>query len=206
MELKFSKNYIGTFATLLLIILLCQTTIFNFFIDTYFGRFIFVFLILGISYLNKIFGVIGVLFLIIMFNQSDFGYIEGFTDGQLSTNPHINNLKTVKEKKITAIKNKINTTEPTSESTTTEPTSSEPTTTTTTEPTTTTTEPTTTEPTTTTTETFSGREGFNIIDREESILKGKRSNEIPVFYETRKQSEYIEPVDKSVFSNNYSLI
>jgi hypothetical protein len=42
MELKFSKNYIGTFATLLLIILLCQTTIFNFFIDTYFGRFIFV--------------------------------------------------------------------------------------------------------------------------------------------------------------------
>jgi len=204
MELKFSKNYIGIFVTLLLVILLCQTRFLNFFIDTYFGRFIFVFLILGISYLNKIFGVIGVLFLIIMFNQSDIGYIEGFTDGQLSTNQHINNLKTIKEKKITAIKNKINSTEPTTATTESTNTTTEPTTTesTTTEPTTTTT----TEPTTTTTETFSGREGFNIIDREGSILKGKRSNEIPVFNETRKQSEYIEPVDKSVFSNNYSLI
>ena len=198
MEFKFSKNNIGIFVTLLLVILLSQSSFLNFFIDTYFGRFIFVFLILGISYINKIFGVIGILFLIIMFNQSDIGYIEGFTDGE-TTNAHLNNIKTIKEKKMTAIKNKINTTTTTTEPTTT---TTEPT-----EQTTTTTEP--TEPTTTTTEsteTFSGREGFNIIDREGSILKGKRSNEVPVFNDTRRQTDNIEPVDKSVFSNNYSLI
>jgi pyruvate/2-oxoglutarate dehydrogenase complex dihydrolipoamide acyltransferase (E2) component len=51
-----------------------------------------------------------------------------------------------------------------------------------------------------------GREGFNMIDREGTILKGKRSNEIPVLYNSRSQSDDdVEPMDNSMFKNSFSL-
>jgi membrane protein involved in colicin uptake len=51
-----------------------------------------------------------------------------------------------------------------------------------------------------------GREGFNMIDREGTILKGKRSNEIPVLYNSRSQSDDdVEPMDSSMFKDSYSL-
>ena len=53
-------------------------------------------------------------------------------------------------------------------------------------------------------ESFSGREGFCMTDRESNILRGKQSNTIPVFNNTRNQDDDINPSDKSVFSSSYS--
>jgi hypothetical protein len=49
-----------------------------------------------------------------------------------------------------------------------------------------------------------GREGFNMIDRESSILKGKNSNQIPVSLAMRNQDDLIEPTDITVFTNLFS--
>jgi hypothetical protein len=51
-----------------------------------------------------------------------------------------------------------------------------------------------------------GREGFNTVDREGTILKGKRSNEIPVYSKSRSQSDDVEPTDKAVFKETYSSV
>ena len=75
-----SKNNVGAVATLFLVILLSQARFFDFLIDTALGRAILILFILGISYTNKILGVVAVLFIIIAFNNSDIGYLEGFTD------------------------------------------------------------------------------------------------------------------------------
>jgi len=48
-----------------------------------------------------------------------------------------------------------------------------------------------------------GREGFNIIEREGTIQRGKQSNEIPVFSDARNHNEDVEPVDKNVFTNSF---
>jgi hypothetical protein len=74
-----SKNNVGCVATLLLAILLSQSRFFDFLIDTALGRTFLILFILGISYTNKILGVVAVLFIIIAFNNSDIGYLEGFT-------------------------------------------------------------------------------------------------------------------------------
>jgi hypothetical protein len=81
MEVKLvSKNNVGAVATLLLIILLSHTRFFDFLVDSALGRAILILFILGISYTNKILGVVAVLFIIISINNSDIGYLEGFTD------------------------------------------------------------------------------------------------------------------------------
>ena len=86
MELKLvSKNNMGAVATLLLVILLSQGRVFDFLMDTALGRAILIILILGISYIHKIFGIVAILFIIIMFNQSNLGYMEGFTDASGNT-------------------------------------------------------------------------------------------------------------------------
>ena len=74
-----SKNNLGAVATLLLVILLSHARFFDFLIDTALGRAILILFILGISYTNKILGVVAVLFIIISFNNSNIGYLEGFT-------------------------------------------------------------------------------------------------------------------------------
>jgi hypothetical protein len=75
-----SKNNIGTAVLLLLVITLSQARAFNFLIDTALGRFFLIIFLLYLSYCNKILGVIGVLFIIIMFNSNV--YHEGFTPAQ----------------------------------------------------------------------------------------------------------------------------
>jgi len=143
-----SKNNMGAIATVILIILLSQSKFFNFLIDTALGRIFLVAFILAISCINKILGVIIVLFIMIMFNQSSIGYMEGFTE-----NKQVENVVAPEDKKKE--------------------------------------------------EKPKGKEGFNMIDREGTILKGKRSNEVPVFANARNQDD-VEPTDKSVFSDSYS--
>ena len=41
-----------------------------------------------------------------------------------------------------------------------------------------------------------------MIDRESTIQKGKRSNEVPVFMVSRAQIDDVEATDKSIFNSN----
>jgi hypothetical protein len=153
-----SKNNVGGVATLLLVILLSQSRFFDFLMDTALGRAILILFILGISYTNKILGVVAVLFIIIAFNNSDIGYLEGFT-----SSPNI-------KEKTDDVKENVNqkVEEKKSES--------------------------------------KGIEGFNITEREHMMLRGKRSSEVPVYSNARKQDDDVEPTDKSVFAGNYSTV
>ena len=156
MDFKFvSKNNMGVVATLILVILLSQARFFNFLIDTALGRAFLILFILVISYVNKMLGVVAVLFIIIMFNNSNIGYMEGFTGTTTVASSN--------EKKITTTSSNVTT------------------------------------PTTT------GREGFNTTDRELNMLRGKRSNEVPVLSNARTQSEDVDPTDMSIFKDTLSL-
>ena len=171
-----SKNNLGVVTSLLLVILLSQGRVFNFLLDTALGRAILILFILVISYTNKILGVVSVLFIIIMFNNSDIGYLEGFTDSS-STNS-----TTTTTSKMPTNSNKD-------------------TTSTSTDTTTTTTTPTLTDEqkqqlmatlqekakekdtssvTSSSSAVSGGAEGFNTFETERNIQKGKQSNSIPV--------------------------
>jgi len=157
-----SKNNIGSVATLILIIILSQSRFFDFLIDTALGRAVLILFILGISYTNKILGVVAVLFIIIMFNQSSLGYLEGFT-------------KNDKDKDKNKDKDKDTSTATTTSSGISSIQSD-------------------------------GREGFNTVDRESTILKGKKSSEIPVVSTARNQDDNVEPADKTAFTSFYSPV
>ena len=170
-----SKNNVGAVATLLLVILLSQSRFFDFLIDTALGRTILILFILGISYTNKILGVVAVLFIIIAFNNSDIGYLEGFT-----SIPNTNT-KATKDKvdggkvdggKVDGGKVDGGKTEDTSVSKT----------------------------------DSKGIEGFNITEKEHTMLRGKRSNEVPIYSNARNQDDDVEPSDKAVFAGNYSSV
>ena len=182
-----SKNNLGVVTALLLVILLSQGRVFNFLLDTALGRAVLILFILVISYTNKILGVVSVLFIIIMFNNSDIGYLEGFTDSNSSST-------TTTSSKMPTNRNKD-------------------TTSTSTDTTTTTTTPTLTdeqkqklmatlqekakEKDTSTVNSSSsavsgGAEGFNTFETERNIQKGKQSNSIPVS-SYANQSDNIEP-------------
>ena len=74
-----SSNTISAIVSLFFVVLLTQSKLFNFLLDTALGRFVLIAFIIIISYLNKILGVVSVLFVIIMFNQSEIAVFEGFT-------------------------------------------------------------------------------------------------------------------------------
>jgi hypothetical protein len=181
MELKLvSKNSVGTVATLLLIILLSQARFFDFLVDTALGRAILILFILGISYTNKILGVVAVLFIIISFNNSDIGYLEGFDNSNnitgktdMGCDTKVGDKK-VNYKKVNDIKvndkkvgdKKVDDKKVESKSI----------------------------------------EGFNITEREHIMLKGKRSNEAIVYSNSRNSDDDVEPSNKSVFTDNYSSV
>ena len=165
MDLKLvSKNNLGAVATLLLIILLSHARFFDFLVDTALGRVILILFILGISCINKILGVVAVLFIIISFNNSDIGYLEGFTNSDNITG------KTDKLNKKSDDKNPDNkkVVDKKVES--------------------------------------KAIEGFNITEREHVMLRGKRSNESPVYSNSRNSDDYVEPSNKSIFTGNYSSV
>ena len=194
-----SKNIIGGVTTLLLVILLTQARLFDFLINTHLGRVFLILAILGISYCHKIFGVVAVLFIIIMFNQSEINFLEGFTETTASTTTPTNidpsgNLANaiisaaISQKKDD-VKNKISKLAQQNAATTSSSAAAA-----------------TVPATPISTETFMAREGFNTVDREGTILRGKRSNEVPVFSNARNQPDTVEASDKSVFAGSYASI
>lgn len=50
------------------------------------------------------------------------------------------------------------------------------------------------------------REGFCMSDRETNMLRGKQSNSVAVFNNSREQSDDVSPSDNSVFSGDYASI
>lgn len=72
-----SKNNVGSAFLLLVIILLSQARTFDYFINNYLGRLLLIIAVIILSYINKILGVVLVLFIIMMMNRIDFLYVEG---------------------------------------------------------------------------------------------------------------------------------
>jgi hypothetical protein len=194
-----SKNNIGVVVALLLVILLSQARFFNFLLDTALGRSVLVFLVLILAYVNKILGVVAVLFIIILFNQSDLGYLEGFTTTPSTpAAPNANQQARIEERQKIRQNVKANLASKaaaSSASTTTTPATTIPASTTTT-PASTTTAPAASSLTTT------GAEGFDIIGTENNIKRGKQSNKIPVSSHMR-ESMNVSAFDGS-FSDSYT--
>jgi hypothetical protein len=74
-----SKNNIGIVGTLILAIFLSQNRTMDFMFRTALGRLTLIILILAMSYTNKILGVAGVLFVVIIFSSSKINFMEGAT-------------------------------------------------------------------------------------------------------------------------------
>ena len=96
-----SKTNTGIISTLFLVVLLSQSQIFNFLIDTIFGRTILIFCILGISYAHKYLGLFVALLIILLLNHYDLSYFEGFDENrQLFQRPLLMLKKTFVKHKI----------------------------------------------------------------------------------------------------------
>ena len=195
------KKNMGVVALLLLVIILSQARFFNFLIDTALGRAFLIAFIIFISCCHKIMGIVGVLLIIIMFNRSPFGILEGFDAGEI---------KAQIQAKIDACGNDTSTT-PT-------PTTPTPTTTPSTTPSTTdacgndtSTSSTSTSTSTSTTpppklaalqsKVEAAKEGFDLIGTESRLKSGKQSNSISVNHKTRN-SENVLPSEENIFSNS----
>lgn len=197
------KKNMGGASLLLLIIILSQSRFFNFLIDTALGRAILITFIIFICCCHKIMGVIAVLLIIIMFNRSQIGILEGFDSGEINTQQIKDNIQAKIQAATDACGNNTSTTASAPASTTT--TTSSPASTTTTTSTTT---PSTTSPSTTTPNLASlqskvaqAKEGFDLIGTESTIKRGKQSNSISVNNKSRS-SENVLPSYENIFSTS----
>ena len=194
-----SKNNIGIFVTLILVILLCVSKFFNFLTETHLGRCTLLAFIIVISYTHKMLGLLAVLFVIIAFNNYDsntvyaypLGIYEGFdgsgnsvdASGNSTANAILSDKIKILQAKEDIIKNQLNAMQQKSSQSSTITSSSA---------------------ASTNTESFrGGKEGFVMSDRETNILRGKQSNSIPIF-NSREQNDYINPSDNSVFTSNFA--
>ena len=187
-----SKNYIGIVGTLILVILLSQSRFFDFLTETSLGRIFLLLFTILISYTNKFLGLLAVLCIIIAFNNNDINYnfYEGF-DGSANSlvttisqdKPQINqdkqNISTNLQQKKQQVQQQVQQQQANNASQTATTTSSA-------------------------ASTSSGTEGFCILDRENNMLRGKQSNSVPVFNNSRQQDDNVSPSDKSIFSDSYS--
>jgi len=207
------KNSMGICLSLLLVILLSESRLFNFFIDTYLGRAFLIIILLFASYLNKILGVACVFIIIIMFNKNHFAsYYEGFdgNDGNVS-----NMSDNKKNTKVTTITDSM------SETTTTGENKNKPITTPTPVPNDKINVVTSSSTSSKDTETKDGNsvsntdmmtktvsksiEGFDLQSTENNIKRGKQSNSIPV-NQYNKQSIEVAPYESASFSNFFGLL
>jgi len=190
-----TKNSMGIVLTLLLVILLSESRLFNFFTDTYLGRTFLITILLITSYLNKIFGIVCVFIIIIMFNINVLNY-EGF---ETNTNDDSN-----KKEKTTTDDDKDATSQTTTTNTITSPITT-PTPTPEDTKTTDTNNKINVVTTSTTNESKTAIEGFDLQSTENNIKRGKQSNSIPVnqYY---KQSIEVAPYEQPNFSNFFGLL
>ena len=173
-----SKNNVGGAVALLFVILLSQSKIFNILIDTVLGRMVLIAFLLIISYLNKILGVVVVLIIIIMFNHSNIGYMEGFTSD--ASNNATSKIKTDASNNASSSSSSSPSSSPAS------PPASAP-----------------TPPTPPTPPTSTATEGFDIIGKESNLKRGKQSNSIPV-NDFMRESTSVAPYEGSSNLESFS--
>jgi len=201
-----SKNSIGIFFTLLLVLLLSESRLFKIFTDTYLGRIILISILLFVSYLNKIVGTICVFIIVIMLSIMKPTY-EGFDD-----NKEDENNKTTEADK-NKVKNELgkdvssettttggnNTTTPTQVSNETKTSSED-----------VTVSPDKKIDVVTTASADENKnvvttiEGFDLQSTENNIRRGRQSNSIPV-NQYNKQAIEVDPYEESSFSNFFGL-
>jgi hypothetical protein len=194
------KKNMGVVSLLLLVIILSQARFFNFLIDTALGRAFLIAFIIFISCCHKIMGVVGVLLIIIMFNRSQIGILEGFDAGQIKDAVQAK----IQSQQMDACGNDTSTTTPTT-------TSSTPTTTSSTStPAPVPTDacgnltPSQQQNLTSLQSKVQAKEGFDIIGTESRLKTGKQSNSISVNHKSRN-SENVLPFEENIFStSNYS--
>lgn len=170
-----SKTNMGGVATIILVILLCQARFFNFMVGTTLGRAVLVFLVLGITCAHHILGVISVLAIIVIYNQSNVDYMEGFTKG--SADGMLKDDDKLPKKMGTAVVKPA--TKPADDK-----------------------KPVTAgDKSTDDAKKPVAREGFNLIDRERFMQRGKRASDLIGVADTRQQSDAVEPNDPSCFAD-----
>lgn len=200
-----SKNNVGSVVLLLLVIAVSQAKAFNFLIDTALGRFFLIIFILCLSYCHKILGVVGVLFVVIMFNSNM--YYEGFgnkpsssstddssnstDDSSLdassnsvdassnSTTLNTDQIKEIIKQQLSANASNSSTTDTTTN--------------------------TSTDTTTNTSKSKNSKavEGFDILGIENNIKRGKQSNSIPV-NSFMRDADSIAPYEGTSFLGSFS--
>ena len=79
-----SKENLGCVILLLLVVVLSLSKTFNIFMDSHLGRLVLILFVLVLSYLNKILGVVGALFVIIILSGSNMLYQEGFESNDMN--------------------------------------------------------------------------------------------------------------------------
>jgi hypothetical protein len=168
---------------------MCQARFFNFLVGTTLGRAVLVFLVLGITCAHHILGVIAVLAIIVIYNQSNVDYMEGFTKGTVDDKSMTDD-KLPKKMGTAVVKPADDSKKPSDDSKKsaddTKPKDdakpkddSKP--------------KDATKPV--------AREGFNLIDRERVMQKGKRASDLIGVADTRQQSDAVEPNDPSCFAD-----
>ena len=187
-----SKTNMGVMAAIIFIILLSQPRFFRFLINTTLGRATLVFLILGVACIHNIFGVVAVLAVIVIYNQSGMEYIEGLEMPKPTSMPAPPNATDDNTNvKSTAADDAVKATpdpKAMSDPKATPDPNVKP--------------KTKNDKTKLTTESFiGGREGFNLLDRERIMQKGKCSNDIMGVADSRGQTDGdVEPNDPSNFA------
>lgn len=183
-----SKNNIGCAVALFFVILLSQSKFFNILIDTVLGRMVLIAFLLIISYLNKILGVVVVLVIVIMFNHSNIGYMEGFTSD--ASNNASNNAVTTDASNNNALStdasnNPSPSPSPSPPSPPSRPSPSPP------------------SPSPPSPPASTATEGFDIIGKESNIKRGKQSNSIPV-NDFMRESVSVAPYEGSAHLDSFS--
>ena len=78
MKQFFKSQTCGIITALVLVLLMCESRLFNFLINSFLGKLILIGLVMYFSYIHKILGIVVVLFVIIIFNNNNMAYYEGF--------------------------------------------------------------------------------------------------------------------------------
>lgn len=182
-----NNNNIGIASVLFLIVLVSQARILDFLFETFLGRILLISLIMFISYKNHILGVVSVLIVIIMFNT--IGYVEGMENTSASSpststsSPSTStSITNAISKAKTDLMNKISSPTTTSDKTTSDKTTSDKTTSNKTTSNKTTGEASVDDKSK---KTNTSIEGFDLIGTENTIKRGKSSNSIPVYQQTK---------------------
>lgn len=74
-----SQNNIGVAVLLLLAVVLSQSRVFDYMVNTVLGRALFIAILVFLSYIHRMLGVVCMLLIVILFSMSNVDYLEGFS-------------------------------------------------------------------------------------------------------------------------------